>query len=100
MTSLTPQPRYLAAMKSNNYLVNAVCAMDAAERGGHYGLQLDERGNVAELAIGSVVVVIDGWVYTPKLDRILRSTTVVRPSASQTCRHSAIIDETSHIDAH
>ncbi len=68
-----------ASIKSNNYLVNALCAMDAHDRGGHYGLQLDERGFLAEVAIGSVGFVLPNKRFvSPKPGRILRSTTVRR----------------------
>lgn len=72
---------FLATSKTNNYLVNALAAMEAAERGGTLGLQCDAHGNVAECSIGSIAFVFrdeDEVVRTPKLDKILRSTTLLR----------------------
>ncbi|KAH9257328.1 hypothetical protein BASA81_004485 [Batrachochytrium salamandrivorans] len=72
---------FLATSKTNNYLVNALAAMEAVERGGTLGLQCDSQGNVAECSIGSIGFVFrdeDEVVHTPKLDKILRSTTLLR----------------------
>ena len=71
----------LATMKSNNYLINALCAMEAEDRGGHLGIQFDENGNVGEFSIGSLAIVdSDNVLRTPTLRRILRSTTLIRAS--------------------
>lgn len=72
--------KLLATSKTNNYLVNALAAMEATERGGTLGLQCDAEGNIAECSIGSVGFVFAGenFVRTPKLVRILRSTTLLR----------------------
>lgn len=71
--------QYLATLKSTNYLINALAGMEAKERGGHLGLQLDGNGHIAETSVGSVGFVgRDGVLRTPKLDFVLRSTTVAR----------------------
>jgi branched-subunit amino acid aminotransferase/4-amino-4-deoxychorismate lyase len=69
----------LATTKTTNYLVNALAAMEGLDKGGTLGMQCDEDGNVAECSIGSVGVVFeDGVLRTPKLDKILKSTTLIR----------------------
>jgi 4-amino-4-deoxychorismate lyase len=73
------KPPVLATLKSSNYLVNALAAMRARDGGGALGIQLDARGNLAEASIGSVGVVdAAGLLRTPKLDIILRGTTLLR----------------------
>jgi 4-amino-4-deoxychorismate lyase len=37
-TTVPPKPAVLAEMKSTNYMLNALCALDAKERGGHLGM--------------------------------------------------------------
>jgi 4-amino-4-deoxychorismate lyase len=70
---------FLSTLKSNNYLINAVAAMEAQEKGGKFGIQLDDSGYLAELSIASLAIVTeDGWLLTPHLDRLLRSTTLIR----------------------
>jgi branched-subunit amino acid aminotransferase/4-amino-4-deoxychorismate lyase len=51
-----------------DYLINALCAMEAQEKGGVLGLQLDERGMVAECSVGSVGFLgTDGVLRSPKV---------------------------------
>ena len=79
--SIPLKPASLATTKTTNYLINALAAMEGQEKGGTLGLQCDEAGNVAECSIGSVAFVFkDGILRTPKLDKILRSTTLIRSS--------------------
>jgi branched-subunit amino acid aminotransferase/4-amino-4-deoxychorismate lyase len=74
--------RELATLKSNNYLINALTAMAAKDLGGTLGIQLDPAGNLAECSIGSVsIVTASGVLKTPKLDLILRGTTLLRAHA-------------------
>ena len=77
--SVPVKSKEMATFKSTNYLVNALACMEAQERGGTLGLQLDGNGHVAETSVGSVGFVgADAVLRTPKLDRVLKSTTVVR----------------------
>ena len=77
--SIPLKTQMLATTKTNNYLINALSAMEAKEKGGSLGLQCDEAGNIAECSIGSVGFVFkDGTLKTPKLDKILKSTTLFR----------------------
>ena len=71
---------FLATIKTTNYLVNALAAMEGRARGGTYGLQLDAKGCVAETAVGAVGFVFEDGktLHVPKLDQILKSTTLIR----------------------
>jgi len=72
------KPAYLATLKSNNYLLNALTAMTAKERGGTYGILLD-NGFVAEGCTLNVAIVDPTGVFrTPPFDVILDGTTVRR----------------------
>ena len=76
------KPALLEEVKSNNYLLNALQAMEAKERGGYLGLQLDEAGYVTDSSVGSVAIVSDeGELVTPPFDGLLPSTTVTRALA-------------------
>ena len=76
------KPPLLATMKSNNYLLNALVALEAEARGVDLGLQIDERGHVAESAVSLVAAVTaDGWLVAPPPHAILASTTWRRAQA-------------------
>lgn len=69
----------LATMKSNNYLLNALVAMEAEDRGGTLGIQVDPDGCLVESSIACVAIVTrDGVLRAPPFDYTLASTTVVR----------------------
>jgi 4-amino-4-deoxychorismate lyase len=74
------KPQFLATKKTTNYLVNALACMEAKESGmGSLGLQLDERGFIAETSIGSLGFVFNnGIIKTPHLTHVLKSTTLIR----------------------
>jgi len=92
IVSVPLKPPLLATTKTNNYLVNALTAMEAQDGGGHLGIQLDARGFLAEASIGSVAIVTaDGVVRTPKLDIILRSVTLLRAHELVTRQTSAVV---------
>jgi branched-subunit amino acid aminotransferase/4-amino-4-deoxychorismate lyase len=81
--SVPLKSRRLATLKSTNYLINVLCAMEAVDKAGEgsnaLGLQMDENGNLAEFSIGCVGLVgPDGVLRSPKQDRILASTTLMR----------------------
>jgi len=73
------KPAALAELKSNNYLLNALCMLAAKERGGTYGIGVDGAGNVLESCVLNVAIV-DGHsvLRTPPFRRVLRGTTVRR----------------------
>jgi len=69
----------LATMKSNNYLLNALTAMEAEDMGGMQGIQVDDNGCLVESAVACVAIVTkDGVLKAPPFDHTLASTTVVR----------------------
>ena len=49
--SVPLKPPLLATMKSNNYMLNALVAMEAEAAGASMGLQLDEDGHLAESSV-------------------------------------------------
>lgn len=74
------KPPLLATMKSNNYLLNALVAMEAEARNATLGVQLD-NGFVAESAVSTIAIVDgEGKLRAPPADRILDSTTWRRTS--------------------
>ena len=75
------KPPFLATMKSNNYLLNALVAMDAEAAGADLGIQIED-GVLAESAVSTIAIVdSDGVLRSPPAQRILRSTTWVRAIA-------------------
>ncbi|CAN0378042.1 unnamed protein product, partial [Discosporangium mesarthrocarpum] len=82
VVSVPMKPKLLATMKSTNYLLNALVAMESEDKGGIQGILVDSEGNVAETAIGNVSVVDrDGVLRTPPFDDILAGTTTKRAFA-------------------
>jgi len=77
-TSEVPmKPPLLARVKSNNYMLNCITAMEAQKRGGKFGLQIRADDTVAEGAVVNCVVVTRDKVWiTPPFDDILAGTTV------------------------
>tara|TARA_B100000579_G_scaffold203477_1_gene166371 strand:+ start:1499 stop:2431 length:933 start_codon:yes stop_codon:yes gene_type:complete len=73
------KPPLLATIKSNNYLLNVLTHMEAVDRGGTFGVLVDEEGYVAESCVLNVVFVTKkGVLRTPPFDGILLGTTVRR----------------------
>lgn len=88
--SVPIKPKILAIVKSNNYMTNALTVMEAREKGGYMGIQLDEQRNLTESAIANVACILAGGHFvTPKPDMILEGTTVKR--VLEFC--STLIDE-------
>eukprot|EP00743_Colponemidia_sp_Colp-15_P004467 GILK01004817.1.p1 GENE.GILK01004817.1~~GILK01004817.1.p1 ORF type:complete len:328 (+),score=51.38 GILK01004817.1:56-1039(+) len=70
---------FLARIKTVNYLMNALTAMESREKGGVYGVQVDPEGYVAEGSTCNVAFVDeDGILRTPPFDAILAGITVKR----------------------
>lgn len=83
------KPGLLAVMKSNNYLLNALYAMEARERGGKFGILVRDDGTLAESAVLNISFVTQGGVFkTPLFDDILPGTTV-RAAMDVARRHVA-----------
>ena len=73
------KPPHLAQLKSNNYLLNALTMMAAAERGGTFGIGVTSKGYLTESCVLNVIVVgKDGALRTPPFEGILCGTTVRR----------------------
>ena len=77
--SVPVKPKELAIIKSNSYLINSLCVMEARDKGGYMGIQLDENNCLAESAIANVAVLLPGGHFrTPKPDAVLEGTTLKR----------------------
>ncbi|CAG9333038.1 unnamed protein product [Blepharisma stoltei] len=76
-TSSVPlKPKLLATMKSTNYLLNALCAMESQDQGGHFGIMVNEAGFIAEGPVANLSFILPGRRFvTPPYDDILRGTT-------------------------
>ncbi|KAL1514438.1 hypothetical protein AB1Y20_003537 [Prymnesium parvum] len=76
------KPPLLATMKSNNYLLNALVAMEAEAAGANLGIQIDEEGNLAESSVSAIGIVdTHGVLRSPPADSILHSTSWRRAHA-------------------
>ncbi|KAG5181201.1 aminotransferase [Tribonema minus] len=79
MSDAPLKPPLLAGIKSTNYLLNALCAMDSEGAGGALGIQADADGRVMESSIANIAIVDQcGVLRTPKFEGILAGTTVKR----------------------
>ncbi len=76
----TPQkPPLLAQIKSNNYLLNVLTHLEAADGGGTFGIIVDDNGFIAEACVLNVASVShDGIFVTPPFEGILHGTTMRR----------------------
>ena len=73
------KPELLATIKSNNYLLNVLTHMEALDRGGFFGILVDDDGFVAEgCVVNAMFVSDDGILMTPPFEGILRGTTARR----------------------
>lgn len=73
------KPPFLATAKTTNYLLNALTAMAAEDRGGSLGIGVDKDGFVTEQAVACVGFLgKDGVLRTPDFGAILESTTLRR----------------------
>lgn len=73
------KPPLLATIKSNNYLLNALTAMESEHKGGYLGIQVDSENRVAEGSIGNVAILdSEGVLRSPPFHKILMGTTVKR----------------------
>lgn len=73
------KPRKLAELKSTNYMLNALTAMAARDRGGRYGLGHTPSGLLRESCVMNVALVgRDRVLRTPDFVQVLAGTTVRR----------------------
>lgn len=81
-TGVAVKPGFFAAVKSVNYLPNALMKMEAADRGADFALGFDENGCLAESATeNAAVVTAAGELCAPPPGRILEGTTLLRALA-------------------
>jgi len=73
------KPKFLANIKSTNYLSNILCALSAQEKGGYLGVQTTKDGFILETAKANLMFYTkDKDILTPETDEILDGTTVRR----------------------
>ena len=73
------KPPLLAQIKSNNYLLNVLTHLEAADGGGTFGIIVDDDGFIAEACVLNVCSVShDGVLVTPPFEGILHGTTMRR----------------------
>ena len=73
------KPALLARIKSNNYLLNVLTHLEAADGGGTFGIIVDDDGFIAEACVLNVASVShDGVLVTPPFEGILGGTTMRR----------------------
>jgi 4-amino-4-deoxychorismate lyase len=73
------KPKMLANAKTTNYLLNALTAMAAEDRGGALGIGVDDHGKITEQATACVAFLgADQILLCPPFDPILESTTLRR----------------------
>lgn len=80
ITSRIPtKPSFFAQAKSCNYLPNALAHLEAHEKGADFAIMLDQQGYLAEGPTQSIAIVDHQKIFKyPKLDNILRGTTLLR----------------------
>ena len=73
------KPPLLATIKSNNYLLNVLTHMEAVDRGGTFGVLVDNDGYIAESCVLNAAFITSDRVFrTPPFDGILSGTTIRR----------------------
>lgn len=78
-TSIAAKPGVFARIKSNNYLQNAMCLMEAEAAGFDQGVFVDDQGHVLEGPNMNVMALtLEGELVTPPLDSVLAGITVQR----------------------
>lgn len=80
--TIPPKPKLLGTMKTNNYLLNALCVMEAKDKNGSYGIQIREENNKKYVLEGSIntIIIVDKNenIRTTSLEYVLKSTTTSR----------------------
>lgn len=77
LSAVPMKPPLLARIKSNNYMLNCLTAMEAQSHGGKFGIMIRDDDTVAEGAVANcAVVTADGVFLTPPFHDILAGTTV------------------------
>lgn len=77
--SVPIKPKLLANMKSNNYMLNALSAMESSSKGGSFGVQIDENGFITEGCVNNYAFILPNKTFvTPTFDKILKGTGISR----------------------
>jgi branched-subunit amino acid aminotransferase/4-amino-4-deoxychorismate lyase len=77
--SVPAKPGFLSIIKSNNYMSNALCVLEARAKGGYMGVQLSSQGHILESAVANICAVLKGGrLLTPPADQVLAGTTIRR----------------------
>jgi branched-subunit amino acid aminotransferase/4-amino-4-deoxychorismate lyase len=78
-SSIPIKPSFFAQVKSCNYLPNALAHLEAYKKGADFAIMVDQRGCFAEGPTESIAIVDQQNIFKyPKLDNILRGTTILR----------------------
>ncbi len=76
-SNIPVKQRYLAKIKSTNYLPNALMAKEAQDNNVDLVFSFDDKGHLAESSTSNVAMFKDNTFYFPKFDTILLGTTVL-----------------------
>ncbi len=76
-SAIPVKQKYLAKIKSNNYLPNVMMSQEANEKKVDIVFSFDENNHLAESAICNLGMYKDGTFYFPTFDNILSGTTVL-----------------------
>jgi 4-amino-4-deoxychorismate lyase len=77
VTGVPMKPPALAIIKSNNYLLNCLTAMESKDKGGRFGILLGDDGLIAESCVLNVAFVTPDNVFiTPSFKKILAGVTI------------------------
>lgn len=76
--NIPTKPVFLSVIKTTNYLVNALCVLEAREKDGYMGIFLDDDGYLAESAVANIAIVYQGKFLMPIPKNILEGTTAKR----------------------
>eukprot|EP00357_Protocruzia_adherens_P034329 CAMPEP_0114996324 /NCGR_PEP_ID=MMETSP0216-20121206/14239_1 /TAXON_ID=223996 /ORGANISM="Protocruzia adherens, Strain Boccale" /LENGTH=329 /DNA_ID=CAMNT_0002360499 /DNA_START=117 /DNA_END=1106 /DNA_ORIENTATION=+ len=69
----------LVNLKSTNYLLNALAAMQSSEQGGYMGIQADREGYLLEAPVANIAIVsAEGEFLVPPFTKTLAGTTVIK----------------------
>jgi len=77
VTGVPMKPPALATMKSNNYLLNCLTAMESKDKGGKFGILVDGDGKIAESCVLNIAFVNhNDKLITPPFKHILAGVTI------------------------
>ncbi len=77
-SNIPVKQKYLAKIKSTNYLPNVLMSMEANEQEADIAISFDDKGYVAESSICNLAIFKKDTFYFPTFDSILAGTTVLQ----------------------